>query len=175
LYSPNIRSIKLESAPIRCDCINDWLLTNPGRATVEGLVCTDTKSLPCLPRIIEIYKNETAVVKRGTTVTLKCIGIGYPVFKTYIFNKNGTKIGRNGHYQISDVTDADGGIYTCKTMNKFGIVSKSFVVSVEDIKDTELPVDAFFNELMYSDGEEIIEFEAEFKRAWRIPRKLAKN
>lgn len=162
LYSPNLRTVNLESAPIECDCINDWLLTSSGRTNILGVECTQTDSIPCLPRIIEIYKNQTAVVKLGSTVTLKCIGIGYPVFKTYIFNKNGTKIGRNGRYQILEVEASDEGVYTCKTMNKYGIISKSFRMQIEKSTDSDTPVDTFFNELMYSNGDEIIQFSTQY-------------
>ena len=160
LYSPNIRSINVAGAPIRCDCVNEWMISSPGRAEIVGLECADFSAIPCLPRIIDIYPNATATATIGESFTLKCVGVGHPVFKTYMFNKNGTKIGHNGKFKILDVRPKDAGIYTCKTMNKYGITSKTFNLNVattaaEGIEITDL------NESLpnYANGDEVIEFE----------------
>lgn len=38
LYAPNLRKIKVSQSGLRCDCINEWLLSDQGKMLVEGIL-----------------------------------------------------------------------------------------------------------------------------------------
>ena len=74
-----------------------------------GFDCENPSETPCLPRLVDIYPFGGLSSVEGSTVTLKCIGLGHPSHKTYIFNKNGTQIGLKGQFKIFTLKTSDAG------------------------------------------------------------------
>ncbi|KAJ1063349.1 hypothetical protein K5549_017720, partial [Capra hircus] len=163
---PNLKEISIHSNPIRCDCVIRWInmnKTNIRFMEPESLFCVDPPEFQgqnvrqvhfremmeiCLPLIAPESFPSNLDLEAGSYVSLHCRATAEPQPEIYWITPSGKKLLPNtltnkfyvhseGTLDISGITPAEGGLYTCIATNLVGADLKSVMIKV----DGSLPQD----------------------------------
>ncbi|KAM5303603.1 leucine-rich repeat neuronal protein 3 [Glossophaga mutica] len=163
---PSLKEISIHSNPIRCDCVIRWInmnKTNIRFMEPESLFCVDPPEFQgqnvrqvhfremmeiCLPLIGPESFPSNLDLEAGSYVSLHCRATAEPQPEIYWVTPSGQKLLPNtladkfyvhseGTLDISGISLAEGGLYTCIATNLVGADLKSVMIKV----DGSLPQD----------------------------------
>ncbi|XP_024418921.2 leucine-rich repeat neuronal protein 3 [Desmodus rotundus] len=157
---PSLKEISIHSNPIRCDCVIRWInmnKTNIRFMEPESLFCVDPPEFQgqnvrqvhfremmeiCLPLIGPESFPSNLDLDAGSYVSLHCRATAEPQPEIYWVTPSGQKLLPNtltdkfyvhseGTLDISGITPAEGGLYTCIATNLVGADLKSVMIKVD--------------------------------------------
>ncbi|XP_054427343.1 leucine-rich repeat neuronal protein 3 [Pteronotus mesoamericanus] len=157
---PSLKEISIHSNPIRCDCVIRWInmnKTNIRFMEPESLFCVDPPEFQgqnvrqvhfremmeiCLPLIAPESFPSNLDLEAGSYVSLHCRATAEPQPEIYWVTPSGQKLLPNtltdkfyvhseGTLDISGITVAEAGLYTCIATNLVGADLKSVMIKVD--------------------------------------------
>lgn len=157
---PNLREVSLHSNPIRCDCVVRWVNMNRTTIRFmepESLFCAEPPEFQgqqvqqvhfremteiCLPLISPGSLPVRVEAVKGRSVSLHCRAFGEPEPELYWVIPSGDRflpgsvsdkhyMHPEGTLDIYDVTEQDGGSYTCTAHNIVGADLQSVMLTVD--------------------------------------------